>query len=42
MIHIAENQGKGSWIPEGMELPVALIGLLFVVAVIAFAKWRQR
>lgn len=42
MIHVAENQGKGSWIPEGMELSVALIGLLFVAIVIAFIRWRQK
>lgn len=42
MIYIAENKGKGSWIPEGQELSVFLIGICLVTVIIIFLKWRQR
>ncbi|WP_221351602.1 hypothetical protein [Streptomyces beigongshangae] len=31
MIKMAENVGKGSWIPEGMEIPIFIGSIVAVV-----------
>ncbi|MFG2593166.1 transposase [Streptomyces sp. NPDC048438] len=41
--HRRKPGGRGlAWISEGMEPPVFLVSLLFVVCVVAFITWRQR
>ncbi|MGW5136180.1 hypothetical protein [Streptomyces sp. NPDC004135] len=42
MLHFADSSGKGSWIPDGWEIPVFLGSMLVVVIMVAIARWRQK
>ncbi|MFE1996656.1 hypothetical protein [Streptomyces parvulus] len=42
MLQFADASGKGSWIPDGWEIPTFLGSMAIVVIMVAVARWRRK
>lgn len=42
VLQFADASGKGSWIPDGWEIPTFLGSMAIVVIMVAVARWRRK